>query len=83
MYVIQNIKTSEFVCHTDLGCSPNSYQQRTSLKQLLNFDSLRWAKLEFLCRQCRNDYRIVSTKMPEVCAMERGPDTYAHGGIFA
>lgn len=66
MYAIQNIETGEFVCGTDFGYGPDLCRQRTSSKQMLTFESLRRAKLEFLRRQCGNDYRIVRVKTPEV-----------------
>lgn len=34
--------------------------------QMLTFDSLRYAKVDFIHRQCGNDYRIVRLKLPEV-----------------
>ena len=66
MYAIQNIETGEFLFGTDFGYGPNSCRQRTSLEQMLTFDSLRYAKVEFIHRQCDNSYRIVRLKRPEV-----------------
>lgn len=66
MYAIQNIETGEFLFGTDFGYGPGSCRQRTSLEQMLTFDSLRYAKVDFIHRQCGNDYRIVRLKLPEV-----------------
>ena len=66
MYAIQNIETGEFLFGTDFGYDPGSCQQRTSPEQMLTFDSLRYAKVDFIHRQCGNDYRIVRLKLPEV-----------------
>ena len=66
MYAIQNIETGEFLCGTDFGYGLGSCRQRTSLEQMLTFDRLRYAKVEFIRRQCGNDYRIVRLKTPEV-----------------
>ena len=77
MYAIQNIETGEFLFGTDFGYGPGSCQQRTSLEQMLTFDSLRYAKVDFIHRQCGNDYRIVRLKLPEV---ERVIDFDTPGG---
>lgn len=66
MYAIQNIKSGEFLLGTDFGYGPDSCRQRTSLDQMLTFDCLRRAKVEFIHRQCGSDYRIVRIKTPEV-----------------
>lgn len=66
MYAIQNIETGEFLFGTDFGYGPDSCRQRTSLEQMLTFDLLRRAKVDFIHRQCGNDYRIVKVKTPEV-----------------
>lgn len=66
MYAIQNIETGEFLYGTDFGYGPGSCQQRTSLEQMLTFDNLRYAKADFLRRQCGSGYRIVRLKRPEV-----------------
>ena len=66
MYAIQNIVTGEFLFSTDFGYGPGSCRQRTSLEQMLTFDRLRYAKVEFIRRQCGNDYRIVRLKAPVV-----------------
>ena len=65
MYAIQNIETGEFLVGTDFGYGPDSCRQRTSLEQMLTFDRLRYAKVDFIHRQCGNDYRIVRVKTPE------------------
>ena len=77
MYAIQNIETGEFLFGTDFGYGPGSCRQRTSLEQMLTFDSLRYAKVDFIHRQCGNDYRIVRLKLPEV---ERVIDFDTPGG---
>lgn len=66
MYAIQNIGTGEFLFGTDFGYGPDSCRQRTSLEQMLTYDRLRYAKVDFIHRQCGNDYRIVRLKTPEV-----------------
>ncbi len=66
MYAIQNIETGEYLYGTDFGYGPDSCQQRTSLEQMLTFDRLRYAKADFIRRQCGNAYRIVRLKPPEV-----------------
>lgn len=66
LYVIQNIKTGEFVCGTYFSYDPDENRQRTSLDQMLTFDRLRNAKIEFDRRTCGADYRIVRVKTPEV-----------------
>ncbi len=77
MYAIQNIKTGEFLFGTDFGYGPDSCRQRTSLEQMLTFDRLRHAKVDFVRRQCGSDYRIVRVKTPEV---ERVIDFDTPGG---
>jgi len=70
VYAIQNIETGEFLFGTDFGYGPNSCRQKTSLEQMLTFDCLRRAKVDFIHRQCGNDYRIVRIKPPEIeCAI--------------
>lgn len=66
MYAIQNIETGEFLFGTDFGYGPDSCRQRTSLDQMLTFDRLRYAKVDFIHRQCGSSYRIVRVKTPEV-----------------
>ena len=66
MYAIQNIVTDEFVFRTEFSYDPSANRQRTSLEQMLNFDCLRYAKTDFLYRECGKDYRIVRLKPPEV-----------------
>ena len=66
MYAIQNIETGEFLFGTDFGYGPGSCRQRTSLEQMLTYDRLRYAKVDFIHRQCGNEYRIVRIKAPEV-----------------
>lgn len=66
MYAIQNIVTGEFLFGTCFGYGPDSCEQRTSLEQMLTFDGLRYAKVDFIHRQCGNDYRIVRLKAPVV-----------------
>lgn len=66
VYAIQNVRTCEFLCGTDFGYGPGANRQRTSLEQMLTYESLRWAKTDFLHRQCGDDYRIVRVKAPEV-----------------
>ena len=66
MYAIQNIETGEFLFGTDFGYGPDSCRQRTSLEQMLTYDRLRYAKVDFIHRQCGNGYRIVRIKTPEV-----------------
>lgn len=77
MYAIQNIKTGEFVYGTYFSYDPAENQQRTSLERMLTFDCLRLAKLEFDCRTCGADYRIVRVKTPEV---ERVIEFETHDG---
>ena len=43
MYAIQNIETGEFLFGTNFSYDPGANQQRTSLEQMLTFDSLRYA----------------------------------------
>ena len=66
MYAIQNIVTDEFVFRTEFSYDPGANRQRTSLEQILTFDRLRYAKTDFLYRECGKDYRIVRLKPPEV-----------------
>lgn len=66
MYAIQNVKTGKFLFGTDFGYGPGSCRQRTSLEQMVTFDCLRYAKADFLHRQCGEEYRIVRLKPPEV-----------------
>jgi len=66
VYAIQNVETGKFLCGTDFGYGPDSCRQRTSLEQMLTFDRLRYAKTDFLRRQCGKAYRIVRLKPPEV-----------------
>lgn len=66
MYAIQNIVTGEFVFGTEFSYDPGANRQRTSLEQMLTFDCLRYAKTDFLHRECGKDYRIVRLKPPEV-----------------
>lgn len=66
MYAIQNIVTDEFVFRTEFSYDPSANRQRTSLEQILTFDRLRYAKTDFLYRECGKDYRIVRLKPPEV-----------------
>lgn len=78
MYAIQNVKTGKFLFGTDFGYGSGSCRQKTSLEQMMTFDCLRYAKADFLHRQCGEEYRIVRLKPPEV---ERiidydGPDGY-------
>ena len=76
MYAIQNIVTGKFV-GTEFSYDPGANRQRTSLEQMLTFDSLRYAKVDFIHRQCGNDYRIVRLKLPKV---ERVIDFDTPGG---
>ena len=46
MYAIQNVRTGEFLCGTDFGYGPGANRQRTSLEQMLTYESLRWAKTD-------------------------------------
>ena len=66
MYAIQSIETGEFLFGTNFSYDPGANQQRTSLKQMLTFDCLRYAKSDFIWRKCGKDYRIVRLKPPEV-----------------
>ncbi len=66
IYAIQNIETGEFLYGTDFGYGPDSCHQRTSLEQMLTFDCLRYAKADFLRRQCGKAYRIVRLMPPVV-----------------
>lgn len=66
MYAIQNVKTGKFLFGTDFGYGSGSCRQRTSLEQMVTFDCLRYAKADFLHRQCGEEYRIVRLKPPEV-----------------
>ena len=66
MYAIQNIETGEFLFGTNFSYDPGANQQRTSLKQMLTFDCLHYAKSDFIWRECGKDYRIVRLKLPEV-----------------
>lgn len=59
MYAIQNIETGEFLFGTNFSYDPGANQQRTSLEQMLTFDCLRYAKSDFIWRECGKDYRIV------------------------
>lgn len=69
MYAIQNVKTGEFVFGTNFCYEPDVNQQRISLEQMLTYSGLRSAKIDFICRECGKDYRIVRLRPPEV---ERG-----------
>jgi len=66
VYAIQNIETGEFLYGTDFGHGPDSCRQKTGLEHMLTFDSLRYAKVEFIRRQCDISYRIVRVKRSEV-----------------
>lgn len=66
MYAIQNVMTGEFVFGTYFSYDPSENRQRTSLEQMLTFDKLRYAKSDFIWRECGKDYRIVRIKLPEV-----------------
>ena len=66
MYAIQNIVTGEFVFGTEFSYDSDANRQRTSLELMLTFDCLRYAKTDFLYRECGKDYRIVRLKPPEV-----------------
>lgn len=66
VYAIQNIQTGEFLFGTDFGYGIGFNRQRTSLDQMVTYDCLRYAKADFLRRQCGEDYRIVRVKRPEV-----------------
>ncbi len=65
MFAIQNIKTGKFVFGTDYRYSlPH---QRTSHFCMLAYDSLAYAKLNFISRKCSSRYyRIVVLKPVEV-----------------
>lgn len=56
MYGIQNIMTSEFVFGTCFSSDPGENRQRTSLEQMLTFDKLRYAKSDFIWRECGENY---------------------------
>ena len=66
MYAIQNIRTGKFLCGTDFDYGPGLCRQRTSMDEMVTFGCLRYAKVDFLRRQCGKDYRIVRVKKPEV-----------------
>jgi len=66
IYAIQNIKTGEFVFGTNFSYEPGENQQRTSLEQMLTYSDLRYAKIDFIFRECGEDYRIVRLRVPEV-----------------
>ena len=66
MYAIQNIKNGEFLYGTNYGYGPGSCSQNTSTDRMLTFDSLCYAKADFVRRQCSGDYRIVKLKPPVV-----------------
>ena len=74
MYAIQNIKTGKFVYGTDYRYSPR--QQRTSLNQMLTYDSLCYAQCNFLHRGCGKDYKIVELKTIEVKRIIEPPKSY-------
>ena len=64
MYAIQNIKTKKFVWSTDYRNIP--YKQRTSKEQVLTYEWLRQAQIDFYHRRCGKAYRIVKLKQIEV-----------------
>lgn len=64
MYAIQNIKTGKFVYGTDYRYAP--YRQKTSNNRMLTWDNIQSAKLDYKCRQCGKDYRLVVLKSVEV-----------------
>lgn len=66
MYAIQNIKTGEFVFGTYFSYVHGENQQRTSMEQMVTYDCLWYAKVDFIKRECGKDYRIVRLKPPEV-----------------
>ena len=64
MYAIYNVKTKQFVYGTDYRYYPR--HQRTSLDQMLTYEDLRWAQIEFRDRGCGKDYRIVILRPVEI-----------------
>lgn len=81
MYAIQNIKTGKFVYGTDYRYYP--HHQKTSHNRVLTWDDLRSAKVEFKCRKCGKDYRIVVLKTVEVKRVidfDQGDDYDLGGG---
>ena len=74
MYAIQNIKTGKFVYGTDYRYSPR--RQRTSIDQMLTYDSLYNAQCDFLHRGCGKDYKNVVLKTIEVKRIIEPPKSY-------
>lgn len=74
MYAIQNIKTRKFVYGTDYRYSPR--RQKTSINQMLTYDSLYYAKHDFLHRGCGKEYKIVVLKTVQVKRVIEPPKSY-------
>lgn len=64
MYAIQNIKTKKFVYGTDFCSDP--HKQRTSIEQMVTYEWLRQAQIDYRHRRCGKAYRIVKLKPIEV-----------------
>ena len=56
-YAIINKRTCRFVYGTDYRYHP--YQQRTSPFKAIIYDDLFFAEVDFKCRRCGRDYKIV------------------------